>query len=277
MWGKVIGLMILGGLALLLGLVPPVVALFAVAGAWAGHVLVDAQGPEPRTGRAPTLRELGLDETPPRRSRPRLQPAPPVRRAPPTPHDEALAQALCPVFVELAVADGPITQSEVRVVREFFVHGLHFDEAGNEAVRQGLKRALQSRQRDVEKLVVAARPQVPPDLRPAVLVALYELALVDGELKRSESDLLKLITRAFNLSEEQVQAVTRRFLGDGQQHFATLGLEPTAGDDEVKAAFRRLAAEHHPDRVAPAQAEASAERFRQVKEAYEEIRKLRGV
>ena len=45
----------------------------------------------------------------------------------------------------------------------------------------------------------------------------------------------------------------------------------SATDEELKTAWRKLAAEHHPDRATDGGA-----KFREIKEAYEALRKLRG-
>ena len=52
--------------------------------------------------------------------------------------------------------------------------------------------------------------------------------------------------------------------------FAVLGLRPGAGDDEIRAAFRRLAKIHHPDRN-PGSAEALAT-FRRLTDSYAVLR-----
>jgi DnaJ like chaperone protein len=48
----------------------------------------------------------------------------------------------------------------------------------------------------------------------------------------------------------------------------------------VKRAFRQLAAAHHPDKVAhlgPGAVDQANRRFREIRDAYEEIRRLRGL
>ncbi|KAG2441760.1 hypothetical protein HXX76_003373 [Chlamydomonas incerta] len=55
-------------------------------------------------------------------------------------------------------------------------------------------------------------------------------------------------------------------------HWRTLGVAPGATQEDIKAAFRKLALQHHPDRHAgasPAQQEQSASRFKAITEAYD--------
>ena len=49
-------------------------------------------------------------------------------------------------------------------------------------------------------------------------------------------------------------------------HYAVLGLKPGASAREIKAAFRRLAMKHHPDRP-----DGDEARFRSVRAAYEAL------
>lgn len=54
-----------------------------------------------------------------------------------------------------------------------------------------------------------------------------------------------------------------------KDYYQTLGIEPGAGDAEIKTAYRRLARKYHPDVSKEAGAE---ERFKAVNEAYEALR-----
>lgn len=51
-----------------------------------------------------------------------------------------------------------------------------------------------------------------------------------------------------------------------QDHYAKLGLSPSATAELIKAAYRKKAAQYHPDKN---QAPDAALRFREVQEAYE--------
>ncbi len=283
MYGKLIGAVVGAAVGLLLQWSPLLASGLALLGFVIGHLLLDREPSAPRIEAPPSIDELLSDEPVPRRTARRAAP-PPRPRPPPatpaTPDEDALAAALCPIFIEVARADAPVAQVEIRVVREFFQGVLGFGEAGMEAVRAALKAALAAGPADLDAAVLVARGAVKPAARLDVVRALYDMALSDGELKRSETDALKRVVQHFNLSDEQLQAVTKELFGQGAKHYQALGLTEAATDEEIKSAFRRLAAEHHPDRataLGPKEAEAAAERFRQIKDAYEELRKLRGL
>ena len=69
----------------------------------------------------------------------------------------------------------------------------------------------------------------------------------------------------------------RRILADA---YKVLEIEPSATDEEVRKAFRKLALKHHPDRVATLGEDvrrAAEEKFQQINNAKERIYKARGM
>ena len=62
--------------------------------------------------------------------------------------------------------------------------------------------------------------------------------------------------------------------------YTALEIQPNATDDEVKKAYRRMAMKYHPDKVANAGEDIrkqATEKFRGINEAYEHIKKQRGL
>ena len=81
---------------------------------------------------------------------------------------------------------------------------------------------------------------------------------------------------------EQTDSIARIYIPteDTDSAYAVLGISPSATDDEVKAAYRRMAMKNHPDKVAslgPDVQKAAEEKFRKIQEAYETIKKQRGL
>ena len=62
--------------------------------------------------------------------------------------------------------------------------------------------------------------------------------------------------------------------------YKVLGVSPDATDDEVRKAYRRLALEHHPDRVATLGDDvrkAAEKKFQEINAAKEKVFKARGI
>jgi DnaJ like chaperone protein len=167
----------------------------------------------------------------------------------------------------------------VRVVREYFQDRLKYGPEALDRVRLYLKEFLQ-KPPALEGAIAACQDELPTGDRLLLIDTLYELALVDGALKRSEQEILRQIAKGLGLTEEDRRSVAARYLGTADAQYARLGLDPGASDAEVKRAYRQLAAAHHPDRVShlgPGAVEQATRRFQEIQDAYEDIRRLRGL
>ncbi|MBU8900083.1 molecular chaperone DjiA [Corallococcus sp. H22C18031201] len=269
--GKVLGVMVglVGGL--LIG-GPWAIVLGILGGFAAGHFYDEQHAPPP------DFPELFAEF-----------PAPPVVDSDAvmredTREDDARAERIrhrCALFVEVARADGDVRREEVREVRRHFETVVQADAQDLEVVRRQLKALLgRPASLNLQASLEACREDLSDDERYTLLDALYDLALVDGPLQRSERESLRHVAEGLDIPEDTAQELATLHLGDGLEHYALLGLTPEATDAQVKSTFRRLAAAHHPDKVAHQGAQAAeqaAHRFQEIRDAYEEIRKLRGL
>jgi DnaJ like chaperone protein len=69
-------------------------------------------------------------------------------------------------------------------------------------------------------------------------------------------------------------------MAEKRDYYEVLGVEKGASAEDIKKAYRKCAMKYHPDRVAtlgPEVQKAAAEKFRQIQEAYETIKRQRGI
>ena len=65
-----------------------------------------------------------------------------------------------------------------------------------------------------------------------------------------------------------------------RDYYEVLGVSRTAAEPEIKKAYRRLAMKYHPDKVHHLGAEYlkdAQEKFKKINDAYEQIKKERGI
>jgi DnaJ like chaperone protein len=70
------------------------------------------------------------------------------------------------------------------------------------------------------------------------------------------------------------------YFKDINSDYKILEIEANAGDEDVKKAYRKMAVKFHPDKVAALGEEvqkAAKEKFQKVQQAYENIKKQRGL
>jgi len=115
-----------------------------------------------------------------------------------------------------------------------------------------------------------------------VLEGLLYVAAADGILHPREDEFLKSIAARFGFSDSEFRFFRARFIIDNGNPYDVLRLTPDATDAEVKAAWRKLVRDNHPDRLmangVPADfLELSTRKLAAINVAYDEIAKERGL
>jgi DnaJ like chaperone protein len=91
---------------------------------------------------------------------------------------------------------------------------------------------------------------------------------------------LKDVARWMQIQESVVDSMLHLEGDTLEDAYKVLGVSPQATDDELKRAYRRLALEHHPDRVAKLGDDvrrAAEKKFQEINAAKERIWKARGL
>lgn len=115
-----------------------------------------------------------------------------------------------------------------------------------------------------------------------LLHILFQIAYADGEVNPQELALLQRIAGIFGISHIDFDAIRAPYTrqSDSTWAYKALGIEPSATDDEIKSAYRKMAMRYHPDKLAGLGEDvkkAGEEKFRAVKDAYDYLKKERGI
>ena len=111
---------------------------------------------------------------------------------------------------------------------------------------------------------------------------LVSIAQADGVVVSEEIEALHNVALWMGISATDLDSMLN--LSNGCSNldaaYKVLGIDASATDDEVKAAYRKMALKHHPDRVATLGEDvrkAAEKKFQEINEAKEVIYKARGL
>jgi DnaJ like chaperone protein len=220
-WGA-----ILGGAAGFIALGGP---LGALLGAAAGHAIGKLARREAVDGQAATAPEFeGLDSRAATRQ-------------------VAFTVAVIALGAKMAKVDGVVTRDEVDAFKQIFRVsedelknvGRVFDQArrsplGFEAYAGQIAHMFRAQRAVLEEL----------------LDGLFYIAKSDGQVNPQELDYLQQVAGIFGFNAHEFERIRAEHLGpDKADPYEILGVSRQMTDAQVKAAYRKLVREHHPDRL----------------------------
>lgn len=188
-------------------------------------------------------------------------------------------------------ADGKIMHSEMEFVRRFLRENF-----GNDAEQQGndiLLRLFEKQKQQgyagfketIRKSCMEMDIHMDYSTRLQMLNFLVLIAMADGYVSPEEVAAIREVGGYLNLSREDIESMLHlnegsRDSGSLDDAYKVLGVSPDATDAEVRAAYRKMALKHHPDRVAALGEDvrkAAEKKFQEINAAKERIWKARGL
>jgi DnaJ like chaperone protein len=196
-------------------------------------------------------------------------------RAPPD-RTVAFAIAVIALGAKMAKADGLVTKDEVVAFREVFL--IPPEEEANAA------RVFNLARQDVAGYDIYARrikAMYSDNDAPLcdLMEGLFHIAMADGIYHPKEDKFLRDVATIFGFDDRRFRGIRAQFVADADRDpFDVLGVEPTATMEDVRAAWRKLVRETHPDQMiargVPEEAVKLAERrMVAINRAWEEIQK----
>jgi len=176
-------------------------------------------------------------------------------------------------------ADGKVLKSELDVVKRFLI--ANFGEDGALEALKILKNLLEQPINETE-VAMQINQYMNYSAKLQLVKLLFDIAYADGEVHSTELDMIKRISDIFRLSYQDFDSMKAPYTKTTDVNWAykALEIEPTATDEEIKKAYRRMAMKYHPDKVHTLGEDvkkSATEKFRSINEAYESLKKNRGI
>ena len=174
-------------------------------------------------------------------------------------------------------SDGKVLRSELEYVKDFIRR--NFGEAALPQALQILKAALE-KDIDLPQVCAQIKLHMEQPQRLQLFHYLVGIANADGHVSQVEINDLKNIAAYLGIPAQEAASILAMFGGnDVDSAYKVLEIEPTATDEQVKRAYKKMAIKHHPDKVESLGEDvkrAAEEKFKSIAAAYETIKKERG-
>jgi len=183
-------------------------------------------------------------------------------------------------------ADGKIMHSEMEYVRNFLRQNF-----GEQAVTQGEQILLKlfEYQKKVgssqfQSIILQSCQQIRQNMnysqRLQLVNFLVMIAKADGSVVDAEISAIQQLASYLGISQTDMNSMLNLEKDDLESAYKVLGISPSATDEEVKAAYRKMALKHHPDKVATLGEDvrkAAEKKFQEINAAKDRIYKARGL
>ena len=207
------------------------------------------------------------------------------------------AKFLVSLLAKVAKSDGRVSELEARLITQV-LDDLSQKVSG---VREYLKEVYNSQKENVDNAYETARNykrafNLNYDTCVARLTFFLNLAYIDGEFNKSEQDVIRNIAYGFGIDKETLDEIIFKFdsfygsrfgadhdeISQENDAFEVLGLSKNASLDEVKARYKELVRQYHPDILmgrgeSKEVIECSTKKLQEINEAYGRLKEKFGV
>ncbi|MBC8192705.1 MAG: molecular chaperone DjiA [Candidatus Marinimicrobia bacterium] len=186
------------------------------------------------------------------------------------PGDFAIAMLV--LVAAVMKADGKVVKAELEYVKQFLIKSFGRDNAQEMLVL--LKNLLEQ-----DYFIYEIANQINSHMNTAeklqLMHVLFGISQADGQVHASEVEIIQEIGQHLKLNARDVDAIMAIFVKDNHSYYKILEIDPSATDQEIKKAYRSMAARFHPDKVqhlGPEFQKMAEDKFKAINEAYQQIK-----
>ncbi len=175
-------------------------------------------------------------------------------------------------------ADGKVDERELSYVRNHFKK-MYGEERANNAFKL-FKIFIKNNEVSTRQVCEQIRQNLTHASRLQLIHFLFGIAKSDGVVNETEVNTIKTIAGYFYVNQYDFESIKAMFYDSSESAYLILGIEKTVTNDEVKAAYRKMAKKYHPDKLqhlGDEHVKGAEEKFKQVQKAYEQVQGLRGM
>jgi DnaJ like chaperone protein len=186
------------------------------------------------------------------------------------------------ILTRIATIDGAVTREESETIYRFFRDHLRYSQKQLYWVRELMKEARRSTA-DLESLLFEFKNNFAYEPRLILLELIYQILFTKTAVPPAELDFARKVGVFLEIPAYDQQRIESRYAGRQQQgagrdedYYRILGLEPGADFDRIKAAYRQLSRQYHPDKVSHLGEEfrqVAEEKMKEINQAYHQLKK----
>jgi DnaJ like chaperone protein len=186
--------------------------------------------------------------------------------------------SLVVILARVASESNALIPKQVAVIHNFFIKNLSYASSDLKSLDLLIKE-VESKKPDIDRFVKEYKESCQNNYNLLLIALCYQITLVRNDLGKETQSLIKKIGLELGLSYDQHNEVRAKYLLEPfKTPFHVLGLSSKASNDEIKKAYRKLARQCHPDRVAMEDENTVHEahlKFIEVQSAYQALEKVR--
>jgi len=185
--------------------------------------------------------------------------------------------AMLILFAAVMKADNELKKTELEFVKKFFIQQFNIQYAKD---RLRLFREILKQDLPLKDVCHQIKQFMDHPSRLQMIHILFGLSQADGHVHPLEVKVIQEIANYLGVSIKDFESIQAMFYKDSSAAYKILEISKKATDNEVKKAYRKMAAKFHPDKVHHLGKEfqkMAEEKFKTLNDAYGQIKKERGI